>query len=71
MLMLTETPVRTKVDGIVSGWLAGMESVQGFDNPAGPLYVGGAATEKALVDDGDLLLTRCSSCTGSGGSYCC
>lgn len=69
MLMLNET--QAKIDGIVSGWLLGNATVQGFDNPAGPLYVGGAATEEALVDDSDLLVTPCSACTASRPSFCC
>ncbi|WP_326596653.1 DUF6229 family protein [Streptomyces sp. NBC_01803] len=58
-------------DLIVAAWLDGAESAYGQDNPAGPLYVGGAATEAALVDAAEALLTRCSSCSGSLGSYCC
>lgn len=37
-------------DEIVSGWLDGSDNVDGYDNPAGPLYIEGAlATEKAMT----------------------
>ncbi|WP_239470328.1 DUF6229 family protein [Archangium violaceum] len=60
-----------RVEEILSGWLSGSETSLGMLNPAGPLYVGGAATENALTDASDALVTRCSSCSGSAGSYCC
>ncbi|WP_257451456.1 DUF6229 family protein [Archangium lipolyticum] len=59
------------VEEILSGWLSGSETSLGMVNPAGPLYVGGSATESALTDASDALLTGCSSCTGSRNSYCC
>ena len=55
----------TTVDTVVAGWRAGLESVDGYDSPAGPLYVGGAATEAGLVDGADLtaaLETASDSC---------
>ncbi|MFJ9824825.1 DUF6229 family protein [Streptomyces sp. NPDC101160] len=61
----------TRADEIVTAWLQGAESALGADNPAGPLYVGGAAGEAALTDGTEALLTGCSSCTGSLHSYCC
>ncbi|MFF0431178.1 DUF6229 family protein [Streptomyces sp. NPDC004327] len=61
----------TRADDIVTAWLQGAESAFGTDNPAGPLYVGGAAGEAALTDGTEALLTGCSSCTGSLHSYCC
>ncbi|MFE5297219.1 DUF6229 family protein [Streptomyces sp. NPDC056632] len=61
----------TRTDDIVTAWLQGAESAFGADNPAGPLYVGGAAGEAALTDGTEALLTGCSSCTGSWHSYCC
>lgn len=37
-------------DEVVSGWLSGSDSVDGRDNPAGPLYIHGAiATEDAMT----------------------
>lgn len=59
------------VDEIVAGWLSGAASAFGKENPSGPLYVGGAQTEAALTDTTELLGSKCSSCTGSGNSYCC
>ena len=61
----------SRIDEIVAGWLSGSESTQGVNNPAGPLYVGGEATEAALTNATDALYSRCSSCTGSLNSYCC
>ncbi|WP_426368082.1 DUF6229 family protein [Streptomyces sp. E-08] len=61
----------TRADEIVTAWLQGAETAFGTDNPAGPLYVGGAAGEAALTDGTEALLTGCSSCTGSLHSYCC
>ena len=61
----------TRADEIVAAWLDGAESAHGELNPAGPLYVGGAATEAALVDASNALFTACSSCTGSLNSWCC
>jgi len=60
-----------RINEILNGWLSGSEAVSGMANPAGPLFVGGAATEDALTDATDVLFTRCSSCTGSLNSYCC
>ncbi len=60
-----------QIDDIVSGWLNG-EEVEGFGNPAGPLYIEGlAATEKALTDASLPALTRCSACTASLPGQCC
>ncbi|WNG40467.1 hypothetical protein F0U60_47250 [Archangium minus] len=59
------------VDEILAGWLSGSESAFGMNNPAGPLYLGGEATEAALTNSTDALYTGCSSCTGSLHSYCC
>jgi Family of unknown function (DUF6229) len=67
---MSKTP-DARIDAILAGWLSGSETVAGMHNPAGPLYVGGAETEAALTDAADMLLTKCSSCTGSLNSYCC
>jgi len=56
---------------ILSGWLSGAATAGGANNPAGPLYVGGEKTETALTDPSEALYSRCSSCSGSGGSFCC
>ncbi|MHC0430991.1 DUF6229 family protein [Streptomyces sp. O3] len=61
----------TRTDEIVTAWLQGAETACGTDNPAGPLYVGGAAGEAALTDATEAMFTACSSCSGSMHSYCC
>ncbi|UNK43386.1 DUF6229 family protein [Luteimonas sp. S4-F44] len=59
-------------DEIVGGWLSGADTVDGYENPAGALYVEGiAATEAAMTDKSFLLLTQCSSCTASIPAHCC
>lgn len=59
------------VDEILDGWLSGAENAYGLPNPAGPLFVGGTATEQSLTDSTFSLFTGCSSCTASGGGHCC
>lgn len=59
-------------DQIISSWLSGSESANGFDNPAGPLYSEGkAATESAMASPEMALMTNCSACTASRPGYCC
>ncbi|MCD9031377.1 DUF6229 family protein [Luteimonas sp. Y-2-2-4F] len=59
-------------EDIVSGWLSGADSVDGYENPAGSLYVEGiAATEAAMTHRDFFLLTQCSSCTASSPVHCC
>lgn len=65
------TTTLTRVDQIVDAWLDGADSAYGESNPAGPLYVGGIATEAALVDATEALFTACSSCSGSMTTMCC
>ena len=52
-------------DEVVSGWLDGADSVDGFANPAGSLYTPGAYTIEAA-------LTRRSAAliTGTGATRC-
>jgi len=64
-------PQTVDTTAVLEAWLSGAESAFGQDNPAGPLYVGGAAAEAALTDPADSLYGFCSSPTGSRGSYCC
>jgi len=66
--MLTSTT--PNVNDIIALWLNGAEEAYGEVNPAGPLYVGGAAAEAAIIDP-ELPNTGCSSCSGSLRSYCC
>ncbi|MEN4902335.1 DUF6229 family protein [Luteimonas sp. TWI1437] len=59
-------------DEIVGGWLSGADSVDGYENPAGALYVEGVAATEAAMTNTDLsLLTQCSSCTASFPTFCC
>lgn len=52
---------------IVSGWLSGADSVNGHENPAGPLYIHGeAATKEGMTAAfekaaSSTLLTCCSA----------
>jgi hypothetical protein len=68
---MPSTTLQTRADAVVTAWLEGAESAFGETNPAGPLYVGGAVAEAALVDATNAIFTQCSSCTGSMNSYCC
>ncbi len=63
-------------DEIVSGWLSGSDSIGGYDNPAGPLYIEGqAATEAALTSAGPemntLTLHGSTTCSMAKGCACC
>lgn len=63
-------------DEIVSGWLSGSDSISGYDNPAGPLYIEGqAATEAALTSAGQemntLSLHGSTTCSMARGCACC
>ncbi|MFC5740778.1 DUF6229 family protein [Dyella tabacisoli] len=65
-----------QTDDIVSGWLSGSDSIDGMENPAGPLYIeGAAATEAALTSStaGMNMFTSATtvSCGGFGGCDCC
>ncbi|MFF7636363.1 DUF6229 family protein [Kitasatospora sp. NPDC008050] len=65
------TLTRSRTDAVVAAWLGGAEGADGLANPAGPLYVGGAAAEAALAESHEGILTHCSSCSASMHSYCC
>lgn len=66
-------------DEVISGWLEGSDSIDGLDNPAGPLYIEGqAATEAALTNPGMratvlgcMTLAGGTTCSYSGGCLCC
>lgn len=63
-------------DEIVSGWLGGSDSIRGYENPAGPLYIEGkAATEAALTETGPsmntLSLRGSTTCSMARGCACC
>ncbi|ALN57786.1 MULTISPECIES: DUF6229 family protein [Lysobacter] len=55
---------------LVSGWLTGAETVMGFDNPAGPLYLEG---ENAVEDAARAPITHSTSISTcpTGRCYCC
>ncbi len=58
-------------DDIVSGWLSGADSMDGHENPAGPLYTyGEAATEAAMTDSRVIELGTVSVATTCGGICC-
>ncbi|MEQ4574006.1 MAG: DUF6229 family protein [Gammaproteobacteria bacterium] len=45
-------------DDVVSGWLNGVDSVDGHENPAGSLYIyGKEATESALTSVAPTMIT--------------
>ena len=55
-----------QTDNILEGWLKGSDSVNGYANPAGPLYTEGQAATIAAVTSPEIALdTRCSGCTAS------
>lgn len=75
-----------QTDYVVSGWLDGSDSIDGHDNPAGPLYLEGQArTEAALMGPGaraamagrQATFVACqtfvggTSCSYDGGCMCC
>ncbi|HEX7817310.1 DUF6229 family protein [Dyella sp.] len=61
-----------QTENIIEGWLKGSESVNGYSNPAGPLYTEGQSVTIAAVTNTDMaLMTNCSGCTASRPGYCC
>jgi Family of unknown function (DUF6229) len=59
-------------DDVVSGWLSGVDSVGGFDNPAGPLFID-ATTEKKMTSSmgGAIRLTHATTQSCASGCDCC
>ncbi len=58
-------------DDIVSGWLSGADSMDGHENPAGPLYTyGEAATEEAMTNPRVVELATVSRATTCAGVCC-
>jgi hypothetical protein len=61
-----------QADEIITGWLAGID-LQGWDNPAGPLFISGKYAEADITATGgggteaSGGMTGCGMCTGS---YC-
>ena len=64
-------------DDVVSGWLNGSETIDGLDNPAGPIFIEGN-TESALTSTGNataMITSRttvsCGTSTLPPGCHCC
>lgn len=62
-------------DDIVSSWLSGSDSVEGQENPAGPLYMEGTAATEASMTDPDTVTSvltsyTSASCLAGGGTHC-
>jgi hypothetical protein len=67
-------------DDVVAGWLSGSDSIDGLENPAGPLYIEGEATTEAALTHQGMKATRLacgsflvgrSTCSIGGGCACC
>lgn len=64
-------------DSVVSGWLDGSDNIDGYGNPAGPLYIQGeAATVAALTGpeaEGIQSLRSETTCSGlvRSSCFCC
>ncbi len=60
-------------DDIVSGWRRGADSVDGLDNPAGPLFVGGEAAAVAAIATPDAanMITATLTAVTCHGQACC
>jgi hypothetical protein len=59
-------------DNVVMGWLTGSESVSGFDNPAGPLFIDGTTQKKMTSHVGAAMsLTHATTQSCASGCNCC
>jgi hypothetical protein len=56
---------------IVAAWRSGAATDEGWDNPAGPLFVGGEYAESELTTALTDTTLRPTACTFSGGHECC
>ncbi|MEV7230810.1 MULTISPECIES: DUF6229 family protein [Polymorphospora] len=54
----------------ITRWLTDTP-VDGWENPAGPLFTGGDYALQEITMTQRCLATRCSSCTGSRPVLCC
>ncbi|MEV0608755.1 DUF6229 family protein [Polymorphospora rubra] len=64
--MSTLAPERA--DEIIESWLTGIEPVDGWENPAGPLFLGGKYAESDITatgSGGSNSITGCGWCSGS------
>jgi len=63
-----------KNDNIVSGWRSGADSVDGLENPAGPLYVEGEAAIVAAMTTpsaANMITSTLTAVTCHSGPACC
>lgn len=58
-----------RAEEIIARWRSGLD-MDGWENPAGPLYASGVFAEGDIVT-ANVMETRCSSCSASGGGWCC
>lgn len=60
-------------DHIVSGWLEGLDSVDGFDNPSGPLYLDNSIEETMARPAGgtNAITTLKTTQSCARGCACC
>lgn len=59
-----------RAEEIVAGWLTDDLPVDGWENPAGPLFPSSDYAESEITMTGSPG-SRCSSCTASAKVYCC
>jgi hypothetical protein len=57
-------------DDVVAGWLSGSDSIEGLENPAGPLYIEGRAAAEAALTGTDMRATLRACGTLAGGTTC-
>lgn len=66
--MPTQAPARP--DDVITTWLEGTDPIEGWDSPAGPLYLSGKHTEYEITATGtgaanSVGPSHCGPCTGS------
>jgi hypothetical protein len=57
-------------DDVVSAWLSGSDSADGFDNPAGPLYLD-SSTEEKMTGPSIIFTHRATTQSCASGCACC
>ena len=73
-----------QADRIVAGWRSGTELVEGWENPAGPLFASGEYAEADITLESILAASGCNppppplteggcgtACSASAGRLCC
>jgi hypothetical protein len=58
-------------DDVILGWLSGMDSVGGLDNPAGPLYIDASTEKKMTGPAGAIRITLATTQSCAAGCNCC